>query len=81
MRTAKQIINFLGLWGVVDLLKTRDTGFSVSDGDGVACSYSVSNDYKQIRDQCTSVHLLNTRASGCNLYGSAGHVALLGTKK
>lgn len=80
-RSAKRIINFLGLCRVADLLKTRGTGFSVSDGDGVAYSYSVLRDYKQILNQCTIVHLLNSRASGCNLYRSTGHVALLGMKK
>jgi ubiquinone/menaquinone biosynthesis C-methylase UbiE len=79
-RLLKQAINALGLWPMANLLKTKGKGYSISKGDGLAYSYSVFNDYVQIKDVCESVHLLNTRDAGRNLYRTAPHVALLGIK-
>lgn len=79
-RLAKQAIDFLGLWPFANLIKTKGKRYSISEGDGLAYSYSVFNDYKQIEKACQSVHLLSTRNGGRNLYRSASHVALLGIK-
>lgn len=80
-RTIKHLINFLGLWSIADLINTRGKGYAISEGDGVAYSYSVFNNYKQIQEQCKSIHLLNTKEGGVNLYATASHIALLGIKK
>ena len=53
----------------------------MSEGDGLVYSYSVFNDYKQIRAACESVHLLNTADGAPDLYRSASHVAVLGIKR
>lgn len=79
-RLFKQLINATGLWPLADLVKTGGKRYSISEGDGLAYSYSVFNDYKQIKDQCESVHLLNTVDAGPNIYRTATHVALLGIK-
>jgi ubiquinone/menaquinone biosynthesis C-methylase UbiE len=79
-RLIKQAINAVGLWPLADRLKTRGKGYTISEGDGLAYSYSVFNDYRQIREKCQSVHLLNTIDAAPNLYRSAPTVALLGIK-
>ncbi len=80
-RGLKQVLHRLGLWPIVDFIKTRGRGYTISEGDGLAYSYSVFNDYAQIRAQSKSVHLLNTTAAGINPYRTATHVALLAIKK
>jgi ubiquinone/menaquinone biosynthesis C-methylase UbiE len=80
-RATKQIIDAAGLWPAANYIKTRGKGYSVSEGDGIAYSYSVFNQYRQIDAQCASVHMMNTMNSGPNLYRSASHVALLGIKR
>lgn len=80
-RSVKHALNWLRLWKLADLIKTRGKGYSISEGDGLAYSYSVFNNYAQIREQCKSVHLLNTRDGFINPYKTAGHVALLGIKQ
>lgn len=40
-RTAKQALNALGLWKTVDFIKTKGKGYTISEGDGLAYSYSV----------------------------------------
>lgn len=45
-RTMKQALNFLGLWKLADLIKTKGKGYTISEGDGLAYSYSVFNNYK-----------------------------------
>ena len=80
MRAAKQAINALGLWPVANYFKTGGKGYQFTEGDGVAYSYSVFNQYDRIRRACRSVHLVNTLDAGPNLYRSAPCVAILGIK-
>lgn len=79
-RTAKQLLRSLRLWPVADFIKTRGKGYLISEGDGVAYSYSVFSNYSQIAAGCRSVHVVNTVPAGRNPYRSASHVALLGIK-
>lgn len=79
-RSIKQFIDMLGLWPVANLIKTRGRGYSISEGDGLAYSYSVFNNIAQIRQQCKTVHVFNTGNAGANLYRTAGHVGLIGVK-
>jgi len=79
-RLVKQTINGVGLWPVADFVKTKGKGYTFEEGDGLAYSYSVFNNYRQIAKACKSVHLLNTTNGGQNLYRTATHVALLGVK-
>ena len=79
-RFAKQIINAMGLWKFADSLKTRGRGYEISDGDGLAYSYSVYNDFAQISRLC-DIYSLNTQPGAINPYRSASHVALLGIRR
>ena len=79
-RSAKQVINKLGLWKAFDFLKTKGKGYTLTKHDGLAYSYSVFNNYNLIKKNCTKVHLLNTVNSGHNLYKTASHIALFGLK-
>lgn len=80
IRTLKQFINLLGLWSFVDFIKTKGKGYTISDGDGLAYSYSVFNNYSSIRKVCKIIHITNTMDAGINPYRTASHVALLGVK-
>lgn len=79
-RLLKQTINAARLWTLADLIKTKGKHYTISEGDGLAYSYSVFNDYRQITERCETVHMLNTLNAGPNLYRTASHVALLGIK-
>jgi SAM-dependent methyltransferase len=79
-RLVKQLIDAVGLWKVINFIKTRGKGYSISEGDGLAYSYSVFNDYGQIERSCR-IHLLNTGDARINPYRTAAHVALLGVKR
>lgn len=81
IRTLKQIINFFGLWKLADLVKTKGKGYTISEGDGLAYSYSVYTNYAQIAQQCERIHVLNTGKGGINPYRTADNVALLGVKR
>ena len=81
-RSIKQIINALGLWRFADFIKTKGKGYSITEGDGLAYSYSVFNNYSAIKARCEKIHLLNTDGQGdYNFYKTASNVALLGIKK
>jgi len=79
-RLLKQTLNSLGLWKVANFVKTRGKGYTISEGDGLAYSYSVFSNYSEISRRCKSVHVVNTVPAGKNLYRSAAHIALLGVK-
>jgi ubiquinone/menaquinone biosynthesis C-methylase UbiE len=79
-RVAKQLLNALGLWKVADLIKTRGKGYSISEGDGLAYSYSVFNNYRQIARKCDT-YLFNTHPAGINPYRTAADIALFGLKR
>jgi len=79
-RTLKQAINAVGLWKVADFVKTRGRGYTISEGDGLAYSYSVFNDLPEIQRTC-DVYVLNTTPGGANPYRTASHIALLGLKR
>jgi ubiquinone/menaquinone biosynthesis C-methylase UbiE len=80
-RSIKQLLDFVGLWNLFQLIKTKGKGYTISEGDGLAYSYSVFNNYKQIKAQCNSMHLLNSKDAGVNLYRTASHIALMGVKR
>lgn len=79
-RSVKQAINFLGLWKVYDLFRTKGKGYQISEGDGLFYSYSVFNNFDQIKKQCPVVHLMNANGNERNLYRSASHIVLTGIK-
>jgi ubiquinone/menaquinone biosynthesis C-methylase UbiE len=79
--TMKQLLNYFRLWPLANLIKTKGKIYTKSDCDGIAYSYSVFNNFKQIKKQCKYVHILNTKSGAINPYKTASHVALLGIKK
>lgn len=79
-RATKQFLNALGLWRIADWVKTKGKGYEITEGDGLAYSYSVFNNYAQIARACRT-HIFNTEPAGINPYRTASHVALLGIKK
>ncbi len=80
-RLIKRTIAAVGLWRAFDFIRTGGKGYHVSAGDGLFYSYSVYNDYLQIRAACRTVHQFNTVDAGVSLRDSAPHVALLGLKQ
>ncbi|MBK1699575.1 class I SAM-dependent methyltransferase [Thiococcus pfennigii] len=80
MRLIKQLLRDVGLWGVANYLKTGGRGYSITEGDGLFYSYSVFDSLKLIQEHCRIVHMLNTTASGPNLYRTASNVAVIGIK-
>lgn len=79
VRAMKQGLHTVGLWPVVNYIKTRGKGYCYTEGDGVSYSYSVFDSYPLLEARCSSVHVLNTDR-GVNPYRSAAHCALIGIK-
>ena len=79
-RLLKQLINALGLWRAFDWLRTGGKGYHVSAGDGLFYSYSVYNNFRQIRKACRYVHQFNTSDADLGLYRSSPSVAILAVK-
>jgi len=78
VRWAKRFLRRLGLWGLADYIKTRGKGYTITEGDGLAYSYSVFNDYAQIQRCCTDVLIMNTGGQAVDMYRHASHIAVLG---
>jgi ubiquinone/menaquinone biosynthesis C-methylase UbiE len=80
-RTFKQLLNFFGAWKMFNFFRTKGKVYQISEGDGLFYSYSVFNNFNQIKKACRNIHLLNTTNTSRNFYRTATHVALLGVKK
>jgi SAM-dependent methyltransferase len=57
LRILKLLLFKLKLWNAFDFLRTRGKGYQVSEGDGVFYSYSVYDNYEQIRQWAGRVEL------------------------
>lgn len=80
-RTIKQCINAVGIWPLANWFKTGGKGYQITKGDGLAYSYSVFNNLRQIQRACSSVEVLDTHGGTGNVYRTAAHVTLIGIKK
>lgn len=60
LRRLKLMIWKSGLWRIADLIKTRGKGYTYSDGDGIAYSYSVFQNLSQIRKSWSDVSIIAT---------------------
>jgi len=79
-RSIKQFINFCNLWNFYNFIRTKGKMYMISEGDGLFYSYSVFDNYSQIKKKCKSVHLFNTKDANENLYKTSPHLTLLGIK-
>jgi ubiquinone/menaquinone biosynthesis C-methylase UbiE len=80
LRRAKRNLWAVGLWPAATFVKTYGKGYTWSDGDGVAYSYSVCQNLKQIRDKWEDINFVGTGRNvdryARTLIG-AGHVLLV----
>jgi ubiquinone/menaquinone biosynthesis C-methylase UbiE len=63
VRLLKWLIFSLHLWSVADFIKTKGKGYTVSEGDGLAYSYSVYQSLHILNQQWQTLRL--TPLSGC----------------
>jgi ubiquinone/menaquinone biosynthesis C-methylase UbiE len=84
LRVLKYLIYLLGLWPAANWIKTAGKGYTFSEGDGVAYSYSVYQSLKVLRKRWKDIRIVRT-SNACNRpYAtilSAGHVILIGTNR
>ena len=60
LRQIKRRIWSVGLWPVANIIKTQGKGYTYSEGDGIAYSYSVFQDLPQIRAAWNDVNVIAT---------------------
>src|SRR5687767_7539920 len=80
-RAVKQMFRHIGLWPMVNFVKTGGKGYSITAGDGLFYSYSVFDSLELIRSHCSIVHMLNTTNARANLFRTANHLAVVGIKR
>ena len=77
VRLAKRALRRAGLWPLADFIKNGGKRYFISEGDGLAYSYSVFDSLPRIRLKFPNVHFLGVKADSANLLGSAPHLAVL----
>lgn len=76
-RRVKGLLRRSGLWPIINVLRTGGKGYYVSDGDGLAYSYSVFENLAQIEQAGFRVHLMNMGGHGVQpFYDSPGAVVI-----
>jgi len=76
-RLAKQTLRAVGLWRAADWLKTGGKGYTITEGDGLAYSYSVFDDLPAVRRRFSRVMVMNTMGQAVNHYREAPTVIVL----
>jgi ubiquinone/menaquinone biosynthesis C-methylase UbiE len=78
-RLLKQALNTLKIWRFTVFIKNRGKMYSISEGDGLAYSFSLFNLFKHLKSNY-SVFTLSTVPGGRNTYRTASHVAIFAKK-
>lgn len=61
IRLIKLALKKMKLWGIANLIKTRGKGYTFSEGDGLAYSYSVFDSYDLLANWAGRIILIPTR--------------------
>lgn len=76
-RFTKRLIYRCGLWPAFDFIKTKGKRYYLSEGDGLAYSYSAFYSIPLLREKFSTIQMLNTSdVSSSNLFNAASHVAI-----
>ncbi len=81
LRLLKYIIFSLGLWSVADWIKTKGKGYTLSEGDGLAYSYSVYQSFQTLQKSWKTLRTTSIGGNSDTLFGSiisAGQLLLIG---
>ncbi len=84
LRFLKYGIFSLGLWSIADWIKTKGKGYTISEGDGLAYSYSVYQSLKTLRQVWKTLRITSTGGTSDTRLGpiiSAGHLLLIARNK
>ena len=79
-RFVKQALRATGLWPVANFIKTRGKGYTFTEGDGVAYSYSVFDSLPIVREKFPAVFYTNTEPCDGDMYRGAGHLSVFARK-
>ena len=65
-RWTKLLLYKIKLWHIIDLIKTKGKGYTFSEGDGVAYSYSIFDSYNQLAKWADKIILIPTSKKICH---------------
>lgn len=73
-----------GLWEPIDWIRTRGKGYTISQEDGLAYSYSVYDSYDQLADWADTIHVIPTTTATCHSWlhplATCSHALLVALK-
>jgi hypothetical protein len=81
IRLVKGALFHAGLWPLANWMKTGGKGYTISEGDGLAYSYTVYQNLSQLRSAWPQVNVIATSNSKDGFLGprlSAPHVLAVG---
>lgn len=71
VKILKYLIFSFGFWPISNWIKTRGKGYTISEGDGLAYSYSVYQNLSDIRNHFQTLRIMTTKDTCCNNYLSS----------
>ncbi len=84
LRMLKYGVYRAGLWPAANWVKTMGKGYTVSEGDGIAYSYSVFQNLEGLRRCWSDIHLIRTSNgtdSTSGIMTSAGHLLVVAAQR
>lgn len=78
LKLLKLALYKLGLWPLANYVKTRGKGYTISEGDGLAYSYTVYQNVRQLRRAFPAVQIISTTGSDSDfgLMTTASHLLI-----
>ncbi len=79
LRLLKLTLFLTGLWPVANWVKTKGKGYTITDGDGLAYSYSVYQGLRELNKKWNSIRFTTTNGKADPYFGpiaTAGHLFL-----
>lgn len=70
IRLLKYTIFTLGLWSVANWIKTKGKRYTISEGDGLAYSYSVYQSFRTINKYWKNLRITSTAGTSNTLFGT-----------
>jgi len=70
----------IGLWPLANFIKTKGKGYTLSEGDGVAYSYSIFDNFATIAKACARVQVMNYDGREKNPVLGSLNIVVIGLK-
>lgn len=79
-RNVKHLLRYMKLWEFLIYIKTRGKNYTITEGDGLAYSFSIYDLLKSLKPSFL-IYLISTVPTKGNIFKTSSHAAVFATRK